>query len=267
MTPNPILKVLSVLNKYKVKYLLIGGQACIIYGAAEFSRDSDFVILSTPDNLARMHTALKAMKAKPIYVPILNEKYLNTGHACHFRCGIIDVQGLRIDVMAKLRGCDEFSALWKRRKQLSLKTGGILNVISLQDLVISKKTQRDKDWLMLKRLVANDIILKKYKASLDRIKWWLGECRNVDMLIKLAKKYRFLSKKMAKERPLISSAIKGDKDELLTKLNREEAKERKKDTAYWLPLKKELETLRHKILSQKQTLRNQNGSGAFWVGA
>ena len=245
MTPNPILKVLSVLNKYKVKYLLIGGQACIIYGAAEFSRDSDFVILSAPDNLTRMRKALKAMKAKLIYVPILSEKYLNIGHACHFRCGIIDVQGLRIDVMARLRGCDEFSVLWGRRKRLSLKIGGTLNVISLQDLVISKKTQRDKDWLMLKRLVANDIILKKYKASRDRIKWWFGECRNVDILIELAKKYRSLAKEITKKRPLVSSAIKGDEHDLLTKLNKEEARERKKDIAYWLPLKKELEVLRH----------------------
>ena len=45
MTPNPILKVLSTLQKHRVRALLIGGQACIIYGAAEFSRDSDFVLL------------------------------------------------------------------------------------------------------------------------------------------------------------------------------------------------------------------------------
>ncbi|OGW92941.1 MAG: hypothetical protein A3K16_06775, partial [Omnitrophica bacterium RIFCSPLOWO2_01_FULL_45_24] len=108
MTPNPILKVLSILNKYEVQYLLIGGQACIIYGAAEFSRDSDFVIFSSPDNLARMRKALKAMKAGSIYVPPLDEKYLERGHACHFRCGAIDVKGLRIDVIAKMRGCDEF---------------------------------------------------------------------------------------------------------------------------------------------------------------
>ena len=51
MTQNPILKVLSTFQKYKVKSLLIGGQACIIYGAAEFSRDSDFVILVNEENM------------------------------------------------------------------------------------------------------------------------------------------------------------------------------------------------------------------------
>lgn len=252
MTPNPILKVLSVLNKYKVQYLLIGGQACIIYGAAEFSRDSDFIIFSAPDNLARMRDALKSLKAGLIYLPPLDEKYLESGHACHFRCGAIDVKGLRIDVMAKLRGCDGFDILWERREKLSLKKGVILNIISLQDLVRSKKTQRDKDWLMLKRLVDNDIILKKYKASRGRTKWWFSECRNADILVELAKRYGAIAKESVKNRPLISSAIRGAKRGLLIKLDREEAEERKKDIAYWLPLRKELEALRHQVLSRKK---------------
>ncbi|HMP71831.1 MAG TPA: hypothetical protein PKE55_01070 [Kiritimatiellia bacterium] len=43
--PNPILKVLSTLNDHEVKYLLMGGQACVYYGAAEFSRDTDVALL------------------------------------------------------------------------------------------------------------------------------------------------------------------------------------------------------------------------------
>ena len=51
MTPNPIQTVRSTLKKHRVKSLLKGGQACIIYGAAEFSRDSDFVLLNNMENL------------------------------------------------------------------------------------------------------------------------------------------------------------------------------------------------------------------------
>lgn len=40
------------------KSLLIGGQACIVYGAAEFSRDTDFVVLCEAGNLARLRRAL-----------------------------------------------------------------------------------------------------------------------------------------------------------------------------------------------------------------
>ena len=37
----------------RVRCLLMGGQACVFYGAAEFSRDSDFAILAEPDGLFR----------------------------------------------------------------------------------------------------------------------------------------------------------------------------------------------------------------------
>ena len=86
MTPNPILKVLSIFKIYEVKCLLIGGQACIIYGAVEFSRDSDFVIIADPENMDRLKNALKALNAAPIYFPEFQINYLLKGHACHFRC-------------------------------------------------------------------------------------------------------------------------------------------------------------------------------------
>jgi len=35
---NPILKVLSSIQTHRVQALLMGGQACVFYGAAEFSR-------------------------------------------------------------------------------------------------------------------------------------------------------------------------------------------------------------------------------------
>ena len=37
MIPNPIRKVLSSMRAHRVRALLMGGQACVFYGAAEFS--------------------------------------------------------------------------------------------------------------------------------------------------------------------------------------------------------------------------------------
>lgn len=37
---NPILKVLSSIRTHRVQALLMGGQAYVLYGAAEFSRDT-----------------------------------------------------------------------------------------------------------------------------------------------------------------------------------------------------------------------------------
>lgn len=247
MILNPILKVLSTFKKYKVKFLLIGGQACIIYGAAEFSRDSDFALLCEENNLKNLQMALEALKAELIYVPALEIKYLEKGHACHFRCSAKDVQGLRIDVISKLRGCEPFDKLWKRRQTIRLKDGSSINIIGLRDLVQSKKTQRDKDWLMLRRLVENDIILHKDKdPSMEQLNWWFLECRTAETLIGLIKKYPKAAKDYSRVRPLLVSAIQQDLAKVNSQLQEEERIERQRDVEYWVTLRKELEFLRHK---------------------
>jgi hypothetical protein len=42
---------------HRVRALLMGGQACVFYGAAEFSRDTDFAIPADAANLARLRNA------------------------------------------------------------------------------------------------------------------------------------------------------------------------------------------------------------------
>ena len=64
----------------------MGGQACVFYGAAESSRDTDFAILANSANLARLRNALAELQAKVIAVPPFGLKYLQRGHAVHFRC-------------------------------------------------------------------------------------------------------------------------------------------------------------------------------------
>jgi len=225
---------------------LIGGQACIIYGAAEFSRDSDIVVLCTPENLEHLRKALSSLKAELIYVPPLEAGYLKRGHACHFRCAARDVKNLRVDIMARLRGCGPFEELWKRKKTVTLKDGSKIDVIGLENLVQSKKTQRDKDWLMLKRLVENDMIVHKKNPSQNQISWWLRESRNAQRLVDLAKKYPQRTKECVIQRPLLSFALASDYRRVASAIQKEEMIERQKDIEYWTPLRKELEMLRHK---------------------
>jgi len=90
MAKNPILTVLSVFLKRRVKCLLMGGQACIFYGAAEFTRDTDFCVLCDDKNLERIKTALRDLKAVQVFFPPLEVRFLRKGHACHFVCGTND---------------------------------------------------------------------------------------------------------------------------------------------------------------------------------
>jgi hypothetical protein len=87
----------------------MGGQACVFYGAAEFSRDLDLLILSDADNLGRIRSALASLDAEVIAVPPFEERHLLRGHAVHFRCRRPDV------------------------------------AVAIEDLVRAKKTQRDKE--------------------------------------------------------------------------------------------------------------------------
>lgn len=116
MTPSPIGKVLSTFRKHRVRALLMGGQACILYGAAEFSRDVDVAIAADEKNLTRLRHALAELRAEPVFVPALSPEVLLQGHACHFRLKDPEARGIRIDVMSVMHGCDPFEELWKRRK-------------------------------------------------------------------------------------------------------------------------------------------------------
>ena len=57
------------MRRHRVRHLLMGGQACIIYGAAEFSRDADLAVLADPDNLSRLARALAELDAELVAVP------------------------------------------------------------------------------------------------------------------------------------------------------------------------------------------------------
>ncbi|MFQ5686900.1 MAG: hypothetical protein ACE5GV_09605 [Candidatus Scalindua sp.] len=244
MIQSPIPKALSTFLKYRVKALLIGGQACILYGAAEFSRDIDLTVMVSSKNLENIKSALYDLYAKRIYFPDLSEGVLLKGHACHFRCQREDVKELRIDIIGKMRGLEPFTMLWKRREEIELPDIGKVSVIGLSDLVKAKKTQRDKDWPMIRRLIEADIYKETHKPSHKKICFWLTECRTPEILISLAAKYPDTTSNIAKNRPLLQSAIKGNQEETQKLLRDEEYTERKIDQQYWAPLKAELETWR-----------------------
>jgi hypothetical protein len=121
---------------------------------------------------------------------------------------------------------------------------GRIDIISVKDLVQCKKTQRDKDWLMMARLVENDIRLADFKAARRIVAWWLSESRNTDTLARLAGMYPKLARGLAVKRPLLKYALSGDFVKVRKLLLAEESSERTKDKLYWDPLKKELETMR-----------------------
>lgn len=230
---------------HQVRVLLMGGQACVFYGAAEFSRDVDFAILAGPENWRRLKIALDELQAQCIAVPPYDMQYLLRGFALHFRCHHAEAKGMRIDIMSVMRGVADFQVLWERRLSLADSAGTVYDLLSLPDLVQAKKTQQSKDWPMIQRLMEADYLANRENPSLTRPAFWLTELRSPQLLIEAAEKKPAQSRQLATQRPLLHSALKGDLTGIAEGLEDEEKQEREKDRIYWQPLKAELEKLRH----------------------
>jgi hypothetical protein len=227
----------------------MGGQACVLYGAAEFSRDTDLAILASAANFERLAAALRDLRAEVIAVPPFEAKYLRRGHAVHFRCQDAEAAGMRVDVMTKMRGVAPFSSLWSRRTSLTLPGGTRCEVMGLSDLVQAKKTQRDKDWPMVRRLIEAHYFQNREQATTAQVRFWLRELRTPELLVETALRWPAAWNAQKRDRRLLADARPGRERRLTEGLAREERAERQADARYWAPLKAELERLRHRRLT------------------
>jgi len=230
---------------HRVRALLMGGQACVFYGAAEFSRDTDLLVLADAGNLQRVDAALRELQAECIAVPPFGAEYLERGHAVHFRCHHPEAAGMRVDLMAKLRGVDPFALLWERRTTLQEADGTTYELLALPDLVQAKKTQRSKDWPMLQRLLEAHYLQHRAAPTPAQQRFWLLELRTPELLVEAARSWAGLTRELSNQRPLLRLAEPGTLGELSEALGAEQSAEQERDKIYWQPLKAELEQLRH----------------------
>ncbi len=179
-----------------------------------------------------------------IAVPSFSLKLLAEGLAVHFRCRQPEVAGLRIDVMAHMRGVEPFPDLWARRTTFVFEDES-LEVLALPDLVAAKKTQRDKDWPMIRRLVDVNYLTYRDEPTPERILFWLRELRSPELLVEAARAHADVLEKVVGERPLLKLATSESlaNGALERALRDEEDVERRRDAAYWKPLREQLERL------------------------
>ncbi len=236
-----ILKVLSTMNRSGAKVLLMGGQACVYYGGAEFSIDTDFAVLLESENLKNLVAALNELQAKAIAVPPFKVDFLERGHAVHFRCTAPGCDEMRVDIMAKMRGVAPFDELWERRTTAFDTINDLeFEVMALPDLVAAKKTQRDKDWPMIRALLEAHYFKFHDQASPERVGFWRQELRTPALLREVT---RLFPGHTAREATILA-AQNADDAQIERALRDEEERERELDRIYWRPLKAELEAVR-----------------------
>lgn len=130
-------ELLSALNGFQVKYLVIGGYAVMKYAEPRFTKDLDIWVKADNENARAVFDALKAFGS-----PLEGMSVDDFAHEGYFYQ--MGVAPLRIDILMSVAGVS-FDDAWANR--VTSDVGGVTAVfISKEDLIKSKKaTGRPQD--------------------------------------------------------------------------------------------------------------------------
>ena len=120
---------IELLNEHKVDYLVVGGYAVNFHGYPRYTKDIDFWIWMTPENIAHLIEAIKAFGFGSLNLEISDfltpENIIQLGY-----------EPYRIDLMVDVDGVD-FQSCYERRIEAEM-DGIEINFLSLQDLITAK---------------------------------------------------------------------------------------------------------------------------------
>ena len=139
---DPLPRVCQLLNRHGARYVVVGGQACILHGLVRTTEDVDILIEETDDNYGRVIAALAEME----------------DHAA----AELTPADLRDNVVVKVADeveVDISRRAWKvsfadaKPTALTVELDGIpIPYASLETLIASKQTYREQDAADLLRL-------------------------------------------------------------------------------------------------------------------
>jgi hypothetical protein len=98
---------------------------------------------------------------------------------------------------------------------------------------------------MIRRLVEAHYFANNKKSHLPYVKFWLRELRTPALLLDVVQAHTNVARQFSDRRRLLRHALRRNIAQLERALAAEESRSRAQDKAYWLPLRKELEILRH----------------------
>jgi tRNA nucleotidyltransferase/poly(A) polymerase len=126
---NRLQDVFASLQKHRVKYLIIGGIAAVLYGVPRATFDLDILIEATPGNARRLLDAL--IEAKLGTATLTSAEELLAHEITIFQ------DRVRIDVQTSTPGL-RFEEAWRNRETMEYR-GQKFYVVSKQDLIASKQ--------------------------------------------------------------------------------------------------------------------------------
>lgn len=144
LTSPDFKELLSLLEKHKVRYLVVGGYAVMKYTEPRFTKDLDLWIATDAENANAIFAALKEFGA-PLK-DLTPADFRQEGY--FYQMGN---PPLRLDVMMSLPGV-AFETAWANREEVRLR-GIVIPFIAKADLIKTKEASgRDQDRIDIKKL-------------------------------------------------------------------------------------------------------------------
>ena len=246
------------LTHKNIKYLLISGQATVLYGAATFSEDIDLWVSPEPENWQKFIDCLRESKAK-IYkaTPPIKFEFIQNGHAYHFEVPSTEQEPVWfLDVMGVVPRVGTFPVAYKSVNFCETEWGEIAT-IGLRDLVQIKKTRRLADYPIISNLVRQEY--EKMRTSGIKDKDWIWiltnsfETEDILSYLKNHREARKVCKRLSRQ--CLKYALQNDFSSVSNSIALEIERLRQQDRIYWQTIIAELKALnrRGKLLSVGST--------------
>jgi predicted nucleotidyltransferase len=142
---SDLIELLSSLNQYKVKFLIIGGYAFGVHAEPRYTKDLDIWVESTPANAKKVLNCLRDYGA-PVS-SLVEKNFVEPGFIL-----IFGREPNRVDILNHLKGLT-FKEAYKTAKKIMI-SGIEIKVVSLDHLILLKKlANRPQDRLDVKKLI------------------------------------------------------------------------------------------------------------------
>ena len=146
---------LGLLNKYQVKYCIIGAYAVAFWGYPRYTKDIDILIEPTKENAKRIISAIRDFGIKS--QDLTEEDFIKKNRVIQ-----LGYEPVRIDILTSVEGVS-FSTVWKNKIEDFYGKEKVY-FIGLKELIkIKKKIARPQDLADLEELLRREKWRKKKK--------------------------------------------------------------------------------------------------------
>lgn len=205
-TENPYLELTHAFNAEGFHCILSSGQAVVVYGLAVMSKDGDWIIRDDPRAYDHVLAVLAARGATYRFGAPLDARWLRHGWSSHFEFKHNGTR-IRTDFVAYPPRVppQRLAAMWETCALQALP------VVPPHELALLKATNRDKDYPVIAEVVR---LLTNPREQLLLGRSWFD-------LIEIAQRHPALARTLVDERPLLATALDGDRDRLEQELDAE----------------------------------------------